>query len=262
MNYDEEKRSLAKWFVMLEALLLVVFTAFDLLNIFSLAADGLKLACIVLCFLFSITLIFSMEADLDRLALMLSFFFAVVADTLLLFTDQFFFGVLAFCVVQEFQSIRIFSVRRSVVRMDGRIFSSYRSYKVRNKVLFLNLIQLLFAAVPVAVSFFVEVPHVRLISVCVFYLVGFIGNLIPLASLSRDVRLLDDMRPLKAYFAGMLLYFMCDVLLGLFRMPEFLPVLPQLSRFVSYAMLVIWPLYLAGMVCICLSGIRKQKFYS
>ena len=34
MNYDEEKRSLAKWFVMLEALLLVVFTAFDLLNIF------------------------------------------------------------------------------------------------------------------------------------------------------------------------------------------------------------------------------------
>ncbi len=138
MNYDEEKRSLAKWFVMLEALLLVVFRAFDLLNIFSLAADGLKLACIVLCFLFSITLIFSMEADLDRLALMLSFFFAVVADTLLLFTDQFFFGVLAFCVVQEFQSIRIFSVRRSVVRMDGRIFSSYRSYKVRNKVLFLN----------------------------------------------------------------------------------------------------------------------------
>ena len=30
MNYDEEKRSLAQWFVMLEALLLVVFTAFDL----------------------------------------------------------------------------------------------------------------------------------------------------------------------------------------------------------------------------------------
>ena len=262
MNYDEERNSLAKWFIILAILLVAAFTAFDLLKILPIISDGLKLSGIVLCFLFSITLLFSMEADLDRVLLMVSLFFAIIADTLLLFTELYFFGVLAFCVVQELHSVRIFSIKRSVVRMDGRIFSSYRSYKVHNRVLLVNLVQLLFAAVPVAVSFFVKVPDVELISACVFYIVGFIGNLLTLASLSRDVRLLDDMRPLRVYFVGMLLYFVCDVLLGVFRMPEYIPVLPQLTEYISYAMLVIWPLYLAGMVCISLSGVRRQRFYS
>ncbi len=262
MNYDEGRDNLARWFVFLAGLLIIAFTAFDLFHFLPAVSDAFKLAGIVLCFLFTVVIVCLRGADFDRVVLMVSLFFAIIADALLLFTPFYFWGVLIFCIVQELQSVRIFSIRRSVVRMDGRISASYRSYKVRNYVLLLNLIQLLFAAVPVAISFFVDIPQVELISVSVFYIVGFIGNLIPLGTISRDVRLLDDMLPLRLYFIGMLLYFICDILLGVFRIPEYLPVLPQLKDGIQYALLVIWPLYLAGMVCIALGGLRSQRFYS
>lgn len=262
MNFEEEDNRLIKWFLILSVLVLLVFTIFDIIGILPVVSDGLKLSGTVLCFLFSVLLLFIMGAELDRLMLMFSLLFAIAADALLLFTDYYFCGVLVFCAVQEFHSIRIFSIKKSIVRMDGRIALDYRNYKIWRGVLLTNCIQLLLAAVPFVISLFVKVPYVELISACVFYITGFAGNLIRLSRVSRDVRLLDDMRPLRSYFAGMLLYFACDLLIGLFRLPEYLPVFQGLTEYTNYAMLVVWPLYLAGLVCIALSGYRRQSFYS
>ena len=262
MNFENEKNIPAGLLVGVSILFLIAFTLLDIFRVIPVISDGMKLAGIVLCFLFSIYLLVSIGVDMDRTALMVSFVFAILADSLLLFTNYYICGILSFCAVQEFHSIRIFAIKKSVVRIDGRIASSYRSYKIRNRLLLLNLVQFAAAGAAYGVGYLLSAPHRMLLVVSVFYIVGFSANLFNLARISGDVRLLDDMRPLKAYFWGMLMYFLCDILLGVFRIPDYFPVFTGLAKYTSTALLVVWPLYLAGMVLIVLSGIRRQSYYS
>lgn len=262
MNYEEERNGLLKCFLILSGLILALFTAFDIIGIIPLVSDSLKLAGTVLCFLFSVVLLFQLGGEADRVLLMLSILPAIAADALLLFTKYYFWGILVFCIVQEFHTIRILLIKKSIVRMDGRITLNYQNYKVWKHVVAANFIPALAAAVPAVISIFINIPQVELVCVCAFYLTEFIGNLIRLAKVSRDVRLLDDMRPLRLYFAGMLLYFACDLLVGFCRLPDYVSELGELKMYSSYAMLAVWPLYIVGLVCITLSGNRRQSFYS
>jgi hypothetical protein len=70
------------------------------------------------------------------------------------------------------------------------------------------------------------------------------------------------MKPLRHYAFGMLSYFLCDLLLALVRLPEYIPFLHALSDYTKYAMPFIWPFYLFGLVLIAISGARHQNFYS
>lgn len=262
MHFDEDENRLAKLLFVLSALLLVAFTVFDILNIFPLISDSLKLSGIVLCFLYTVMLLFTYGAELDRVMLMLSMLFAIAADVFLLFTSQYLIGILLFCFVQEFQSVRLLSIRRSIVRMNGRISVSYRSYKTWRAVLLQNLFQLLLSAVLLAVSQLVPIKNAALLAAALFYGIGFLLNLIRVFSVSHDVRLLDDMRPLRFYAFGMLFYFICDLLLIVIQLPVYLPFLSGFAGYAGYVRLFVWPFYLSGMAMIAASGARRQKFYS
>lgn len=261
-QFEEEDNRLTKVFLVLSALLLISFTALDILNVFSTISDSLKLSGIVLCFLYTVSLLFLYGVDADRTALVLSMFFAAVADVFLLFTKNYLAGVLFFCLVQGFHSIRIFSIHRSTARMNGRIFSSYRSYKVWKAVLFQISFQLIPAAAILVAAQFVEIPDAWLAAAALFYAVGFLQNLIRTFRISHDVRLLDDMRPLRYYAFGMLLYFICDLLLAVTYLAPNVPFLHVLVEYIGYIRLFIWPFYLTGMVMVAVSGARRQNFYS
>lgn len=261
-HFDEEENRLARILFALSALLLISFTVFDILGIFSTVSDSLKLSGIVLCFLYTISLLFFYEADSDRITLMLSMLFAVAADVFLLFTDKYLIGVILFCLVQEFHSIRILSIRRSIVRMNGRISSSYRSYKLWKVVLFQNFLQLLLVAAVIVAAIFVKMENAPLLAAALFYGTGFLLNLFRAFFISRDVRLLDDMRPLRYYAFGMLLYFICDVLLVTALLSAHVSFLSVLADYTKYIRLFIWPFYLTGMAMIAISGTRRQSFYS
>lgn len=261
-HFDEDENRLARVLIVLSALLLISFTAFDILDVFPVVSDSLKLSGIVLCFLFTASFLFFYDADSDRVVLMLSMSFAAAADVFLLFTREYLIGVILFCFVQEFHTIRIFSIHRSIVRMNGRISASYRSYKIWKAMLLRNFIQLLPSAVLVAVSFFVEIENVPLLAAALFYAVGFVLNLVHAFCVSHDVRLLDDMRPLRYYAFGMLSYFFCDILLTVVYLSSQVPFLNVLADYTKYIRLFIWPFYLVGMVMITVSGARRQNFYS
>lgn len=262
MHFDEDENRLARLLFALSALLLIIFTVFDILDIFPLISDSLKLSGVVLCFLYTVSLLFTYDAELDRVMLMLSMLFAIAADIFLLFTSQYLIGIVLFCFVQEFQSVRLFSIRRSIVRMNGRISVSYRSYKIWKALLFQNLFQLLAAAALLAVSRFVPMKNAGLLAAALFYGIGFVLNLIRVFSASRDVRLLDDMRPLRFFAFGMLSYFICDVLLAVIQLPSYFPFLSGFADYTGYIRLFVWPFYLIGMAMLAVSGARRQKFYS
>ncbi|MDE7325784.1 MAG: hypothetical protein K2N63_05855 [Lachnospiraceae bacterium] len=261
-HFDEDDNRLAKILFLLSAILLISFTILDILNKFTIISNSLKLSGTVLCFLYTVLLLFLYSVDMDRTSLMLSMLFAVAADVFLLFTRQYLVGVILFCFVQEFHSIRLLNIHRSIVRMNGRISSSYRSYKVWKAILLQNLIQLLLAAVLPVATFFVEIGNAWLGAAAIFYISGFLANIIRVFAISRDVRLLDDMKPLRCYAFGMLSYFLCDLFLALVRLPAYIPFLHVLSDYTKYMKPLIWPFYLIGLALIAISGARHQNFYS
>lgn len=261
-HFDEEENRLARVLLVLSALLLISFTAFDILDVFPIVSDSLKLSGIVLCFLFTASFLFFYNADSDRVVLMLSMFFAAAADVFLLFTKEYLLGVILFCFVQEFHTIRIFSIHRSIVRMNGRISVSYRSYKIWKAMLLRNFIQFLPSAGLIAASFFIKINNAPLFAAALFYGIGFVLNLIHAFCVSHDVRLLDDMRPLRYYAFGMFSYFICDVLLAVTYLSTQVPFLSILEAYTKYIRLFLWPFYLIGMVMITISGARRQSFYS
>ena len=261
-HFEEEENRLTRVLFALPVLLLISFTVFDILNVFPIISDSLKLSGIVLCFLYTVSFLFLYNADSDRVTLMLSMFFAVAADVFLLFTSQYLIGILLFCMVQEFHSIRLLCVRRSIVRMNGRISASYQSYKIWKAMFLQNFFQLIPVAGVVAAGLLLEIKDFPILAAAVFYGIGFLLNLGRAFSISHDVRLLDDMQPLRYYAFGMLLYFICDVLLVIATLSAHVPFLSVLADYTKYIRLFIWPFYLTGMTLIAISGARRQSFYS
>lgn len=260
--FDEDDNRLIKIFYLLSAFLLISFTVLDILDVIPTVSDSLKLAGTVLCFLFTVLLLFLYRPDTDRISLMLSMLFAVAADIFLLFTKQYTIGTILFCFVQEFHSIRLLTIKRSIVRMDGRISASYRSYKIWKAVLMQNLLQFILAAIFVGAALTLKWNHIWLFAALFFYASGFVINLIHIFSISRDVRLLDDMKPLHCYALGMFSYFVCDLLLAVCRLPGYVSFLSGISDITKYVYLFVWPFYLIGLVLIATSGTRHQNFYS
>ncbi len=261
-HFDEEENRLTKVLFALPVLLLISFTVFDILDVFPTVSDSLKLSGIVLCFLYTVSFLFLYNTDSDRVTLMLSMLFAVAADVFLLFTSEYLIGILLFCMVQEFHSIRLLCIHRSIVRMNGRITTSYRNYKIWKALLLQNFIQLLPVAGIVAAGLLLERKDFPIPAAALFYAIGFIWNLVRAFSVSRDVRLLDDMHPLRCYAFGMLLYFICDVLLVIVTLSAYVPFLFVLAEYTKYIRLFIWPFYLTGMTMVAISGARRQSFYS
>ncbi len=260
--FDEDGNRLTRVFYLLLAFLLISFTALDLSDVLPTVSDSLKLAGTALCFLYTVLLLFLYHTDTDRMALMLSMLFAVAADVFLLFTKQYAIGVILFCFVQGFHSIRLLTIKRFVVRMNGRISASYRNYKIWKAVLLQNLIQLVFSAVVLGAAFVLKWDHTWLPAAIFFYASGFAINLTHIFSISHDVRLLDDMKPLRCYALGMLFYFICDLLLAFCRLPGYVSFLSGLAGITKYVYLFVWPFYLIGLALIATSGIRHQNFYS
>lgn len=262
MRYEDDNDRLPRVFAAVEVLLLIAFTVLDVFLWVPVVSDGLKLLSVVLCFVFSISLLFTINAEMDRILLMLSLVFMVAAGAFLLFTDYYLLAILACCVVQEFHALRIFSMKKSLARIDGRIDALYRNYKVRSSMFFMNLLLVVLAGIPAVISLFIDLVKLPVICAVVFYLCCLLGNLFRLLGVSRDIRLLDDMRPLRAYFAGMLFNCLGSILMLVFVAPGYFGLSFWAENVVRIVPLVSQPLYLAGIVCITFSGCRKQEFYT
>lgn len=209
-----------KAFLGLETLLYVFFLYCDIQGgSLTGLSSLLKYAGICLCFLFSL------GGRGDR-RITLGLLFTVAADYFLLFTDRFLPGVVSFLCVQL----------------------CYFLWLERDKrTLFFSLIgkMILSAAVLGTLSALgVEVDV--LLAVTLYYFLFLVENTV------RGIR-----SGKKLFAAGMCLFLLCDIQVGIFNMASYVPAFSENSLLYEIAAVGMWACYLPAKVCITLAG---QKY--
>lgn len=260
--FEEDRKSQAKWLIIPVIIILLAFTIMDVAGVLALVSDILKIVAIALCLVFSIYLIIAIEPDQDRIMTAFSFAFIIGAACCQIFGKELFISLILLCLALECNLIRIMAMKRIIVRMDGRIASEYRVYRVVNKVMLINFLQVLCAAVPVVISRFIKFDHTEICAAAVFFFVGFIASLINLGVVQSDLRLLDDMKPIRGYFYGMVLCFIGSIMAIALQLIDCFGLFSEFSEILTIIGIVAWPIILLGLICIALSGIRYAQFYT
>lgn len=262
MRYEEENNRLPQLYIALEVFLVILFTLFDILRVIPTVSNIIKCFSIVLCLIFSIGVLFVIAVDIDRILLVLSLVFSFAGTIFLLFTGLPVPGIICLCLSQECHACRIYTIKKNVARIDGRIDTMYHSYKVRKRILVLNLILLAIAAIPYGISFFVPYDDALIISLLVLYFACNLVNIRQLYSISRDIRLLDDLKPLHYFFNGMILCLLWFLLSVFYIAPNMIPMTFVSDNVLRILLVTTEPLYLGSLIFITLSGLRHQNFYT
>lgn len=202
-------------FLGLEGILYCLFLWLDRMN-YAQAAPVVKYLSIVLC---AVAALLSAAFGGDRLVA-LGLCLTLVADlTLLFFLNHSLFGVMVFYAVQVVYLIRMSQAKQ------GRAWLSMRVALFVLLLLFLNEFHLLD----------------ELTGAAALYISFFFVNLLQGVTLSGKEG--------QLFFWGLLLFFCCDLCVGLFNFPLSLP--GWLHTFAEWGM---WIFYLPGQVLIVLSG--------
>ena len=208
-------------FLLLEALLYAGFLRFDFLGIDGdslFSATALKYLAICLCFLTSLHWTWQGGSALQTAALA----FTVAADTFLLLLDRWYIvGVGCFCVVQVLYFCRI--LRRN----GGRSLWWLRA---------------LLLAAALGLLWYLDSFTVLNVLAAVYFTL-FLGNVIQSLNL----------RGAGLFIAGLLLYLLCDVCVGIVNAPQFFA-----ASLRELAALGMWLFYLPGQVLLTLSGRDKK----
>ncbi len=238
MNYHRVANMSTRIFISITALLYLAFMLCDFfVNNFELSSI-LKFISIFLCFVITIVFYIFNRKNKDCFILMTAFLFTVIADVFLLFTDQFLFGVLSFCVVQIIYLYRI----HCIVPNLSKYHLFLRMFVTIVVLLLMNL-------------FSIKVDF--LLCVTVFYFINFVGNIVLLGVLRlKSHQLVSRRYPvyLTRFFLGMILFILCDVSVGLYNLSYYVNLSGNIYDFVVLiASFGMWGFYLPGQVCIALS---------
>ena len=213
-NETTEINTVKKCFVALEAALYLLFLALDA---FSTGGDGVKYLTIVVCLLAA-----AWSAQHGGSCLMAwAMVFTLAADTFLLLLDRWYgAGIVLFCVVQGLYLARIRRAcgRTLWVLRAGLVAAAWVLLSALGMGTVLNLLAAL-------------------------YFVNFLVNAFQSLTLRSE----------RLFAAGLWLFLLCDVCVGLRNQPSLLPGLA------GAAQVGMWLFYLPGQVLLVLSGFPKRR---
>lgn len=213
-NETREINTVKKCFVALEAALYLLFLALDA---FSAGGDGVKYLTIVVCLLAAV---WSARHGGSRL-MAWAMAFTLAADTFLLLLDRWYgAGIALFCVVQGLYLARI---RRAC----GHTLWVLRAGLVSAAWVLLNALGM----------------GTALNLLAALYFVNFLVNACQSLTLRSE----------RLFAAGLWLFLLCDVCVGLRNQPSLLPGLA------GAAQMGMWLFYLPGQVLLVLSGFPKRR---
>lgn len=212
-NETTEINTVKKCFVALEAALYLLFLALDA---FSTGGDGVKYLTIVVCLLAAV---WSARHG-GSLLMAWAMVFTLAADTFLLLLDRWYgMGIVLFCVVQGLYLARI---RRACGRTLWALRAGLAAAWPLLSALGMGTVLNLLAAL---------------------YFVNFLVNAFQSLTLRSE----------RLFAAGLWLFLLCDVCVGLRNQPSLLPGLA------GAAQVGMWLFYLPGQVLLVLSGFPKQR---
>lgn len=193
----------------------------------ALISDACKFISVLLCFLLSLLIGGNSLNSKDKLLLQAGLGVTVTADLFLLLLDREAPGVLLFCIVQIIYCIR-YELRRFGIVMLAVFLIYVPIFGLHN--IMLNAV---FYSVCLLTSVF---AGFRVFKYKLFPAIN--GRMV---------------------FAGMVLFLLCDICVGLYNLPYYMPVSDFLLNATSISVKLIWIFYLNSQVLLALSGYRKRS---
>lgn len=246
------KKGIIYLFLLIQLTLYGTFLTLDVLENKINLSNYIKFAVVVLCFLYVI-LITKNEGGRQRIFLSYAMAFTVVSDIFLLFTDYYFYGVLTFIVAQQLYGMRITELfNRENLYRKGLDRKTHNSNKKLLKELTIRLVvQIIISAILCVLLWMTGILVNSLLVASIFYFISLVTNLAASIKLWLSFPGIKDI----IYFAiGMILFFLCDINVGLFNLSSFLDIGSVYINIYNISSILMWTFYGPSQVMIALSS--------
>ncbi len=251
MNSRNGRTSIQTIFILVQTVLYVGFLALDLTGGSIPASVALKYTIIILCFCYALP-----GADKSTFYLLQSaLLFTLVSDLFILILDYYIYGVMTFIVAQELYCLRLTLLKnRSKAEEDASVD---RRRKIGRAYFRRVLMQVLSSLVIYLLLYLVGVGMDELLIVSVFYFICILTNVISAITLAYRK---PESKSNRLYAAGMLLFLLCDINVGVFNLSGFLSV-PENVYTILYALssILMWTFYAPAQVLIAISSRYEKK---
>ena len=224
-------RLYTKLFIMIEMICYSLFTVLDIcFPDYYQISNKMKFISICGCFLYTMTQLIIHKRK--EFVLSLAMLFILWSDFFLLLTDHMLYGMITFNLVQVFLFLKIVS------------------YDMNSKnALFQRVSILLVSTLLICVLLNVITEIDGLLVVSILYFLQFTLNLSKLISLYGKYHV----KEVKLFLIGLILYFLCDINVGIFNLSSYINVSSQFFDILyKIATIAMWSFYLPGIVCIAL----------
>lgn len=221
----------------------------------SFLSNSLKFAGIVVCFLISCFIyknfaISQKEKDTkkiyidyqkDSLLQVVALGCTILADICLLLTEQYTLGIGIFLIIQ---TIYLYRIQKS-----RGLFLNKKVGKACIKRILLRF--LIGIGVLLVLNKYLLIDFQ--ICLAVIYFINFTDNLFLLIRFKNSLK--NGLFHYSFFLWGMLLFYLCDIHVGIFNLSSVLQTIPKtFSKFVSFASVAMWLFYLPAQVLLSMSG--------
>jgi hypothetical protein len=272
------RKNYAVWiFLLLQTVLYLSFLILDLTGGSVSHSVGIKYTMILLCFCYalltggackSILFLFTKTSqssvsqrllsilrkyrDASTLLLQAGLFFTLISDLFILILDLYVYGVFTFIIVQQLYSLRLIILHNemhSELVVIGRRENVYKIFILYTRRLSM---QAGTASVIYLFMYLADINIDILSIISVFYFISILSNTITAIQLFLHDR---QKRSNLLYAAGMLLFLLCDINVGLFNMSGFIAMPKEIySVIYSFSSILMWTFYAPSQVLIALAS--------
>lgn len=212
-------------------------------------SSRIKYTVIILCLFY--TLLHHKNVHKKKaLCLRVAFVFTLMADYFLLLQDRhYFYGVLSFLFAQQTYGIKL-----DLGELPG---NTVQKKNLPLRILCRFTIQLAVAGGTSMVLYYARVIINPLLFVTLLYFFSFLTNVY------RSLRLAGEHpanRSRLLFAAGMVLFLLCDINVGLYNLADFIPLTAKAGQMISsFSSLLMWAFYAPSQVLIALSIRNYQQ---
>lgn len=231
----KERRQYKYPFIILQLILYISFLYLDITGGNILLSNYIKFTVVALCFLYVLLIRAKDNSKKTLLFLRLALFFTLISDMLILLLELYFYGVLTFIIAQQMHGIRI-----SLLGKRNHLF---------NELLRRFSYQILFTFAVCLFLWKLNVSINALLTVSIFYFICILSNTIRSLHLAANFR----ERGFIYLAAGLVLFLLCDINVGLFNMSDFLLVGPVYGKIYLISSVLMWTFYAPSQILIALS---------
>lgn len=249
-------------FITVLVLIYLSFISLDITGGRALYSNILKFTVIIICFCYAF---FSKSNNKSiSYSLKTAMFFTLISDLFILILDYYIYGVLTFIIVQLLYNYRI-SCHNSKYEVQQQKESAAIGNN-KAKEMFVNrtwfifisrmIIQLLIASCICLILYLSGVELELLLVASLIYFTGLIINTIrAVIAVSRG----EKEPGMRLFAAGLLLFVMCDINVGLFNLTRFISI-PEETYLLIYniSSVLMWVFYAPSQALIALS-VEKSK---